>query len=155
MQLIKNTAGDTIVEVLVVLAVVGMALGISYATANRSLAGARQAQEHSEALEYIQSQIEDLRVLAPNATADPNKNIFGQTEPFCISDPSVATPIVPLTDIVLTDYTNYPASCVLGSFYHLAITYNSSDDSFTVSAIWDDVRGTGQDQVSLVYRLHP
>ena len=46
-RLDKNQRGDTIIEVLIVLAVLGLAIGITYATANRSILNARQAQESS------------------------------------------------------------------------------------------------------------
>ncbi len=57
---IRGTSGDTIVEVLISLAVLSMAFVISYATANRALIDTQNAQEHSMALEYLDSQIEAL-----------------------------------------------------------------------------------------------
>src|SRR5437868_4001892 len=73
--------GDTIVEVLVVLAVLGLAIGISFATANRSLLATRAAQENSQATSYLQSQVEELRYLAP---ASSGQNIFQNGKFFCV-----------------------------------------------------------------------
>jgi len=156
MQLIrklrKAESGDTIVEILIVLAILGLALSIAYATANKSLQGARQAQEHSEALELVQGQIELLRTAPDNYPDifDTTKHANG----FCMS----GTSLVDLTGD-LHSYTSYPTtpadkSCV-NSLYHLSIK-NTADgnDTFTIMALWDDLDGT-QDNVSMNYRLHP
>ncbi len=68
--------GDTIVEVMVVLAVLGLAMGISYATANRSLKNTRQAQENSEATALVKAQIEQLRSLASTEQPGTDNYIF-------------------------------------------------------------------------------
>jgi len=133
-------SGDTIVEVLVVLAVLGLALSISFATAQRSLLGARQAQEHTEALEIAQAQLEDLQSLADNDI------IYGQPSDFCVTDPTGPT-------VATADPTSGTDPCLQGSFYHIAISPPDSD-TFTVSVTWDAVTGHGTDNVSLVYRLH-
>lgn len=77
--------GDTIVEVLIVLAVLGLAMSISYATATRSLLQAREAQENGVATVLLQSQIERLRTLKVSDTT-----IFTASQPsFCINDSNV------------------------------------------------------------------
>lgn len=133
-----NIRGDTIVEVMIVLAVLGLAIGISYATANRSLLNARQAQENSEATQLVQSQIEGLRTM----TQDPANNIF-QGGPYCLSQ---AAPYVILTG----------NGCNFGSIgYHIDITYTDSPtDTFTVKTTWPNVLGEGNDTVTMTYRLH-
>jgi prepilin-type N-terminal cleavage/methylation domain-containing protein len=55
-----SQAGDTIVEVLVAMAVLGVVLTGAFVTANSSLNGEHTAQEHAQALTIAQSQIEDL-----------------------------------------------------------------------------------------------
>src|ERR1700683_2675070 len=89
--------GDTIVEVMVVLAVLGLAIGISYSTANRSLLDTDQAEENSQATEYAQGEVEDIRYLAPNSASNPSNpnfanatNIFKPTTAFCITTPTAA-----------------------------------------------------------------
>jgi prepilin-type N-terminal cleavage/methylation domain-containing protein len=145
--------GDTIVEVLVVLAVLGLAIGISFATANRSLLATRAAQENSQATSYLQSQVEELRYLAP---ASSGQNIFQNGKFFCID---IATNTVitgftgAFTQASLTNYANYPANCVQ-SFYHYSIAYSPTDDTFTLRAYWDDVQGQGQDTATINYRVH-
>jgi type II secretory pathway pseudopilin PulG len=55
--------GDTIIEVLLALTVVGLSLGIAYGITNRSLAIGRNAQERTEAVKLAESQIETLKDL--------------------------------------------------------------------------------------------
>jgi type II secretory pathway pseudopilin PulG len=139
-------AGDTIVEVMVVLAILGLAISISYATANRSLLNARQAQENSEATELIQSQIEALRTLTQ---AGDTPDIFNPIlQHYCLI-PTGSPPTV--------TYTNAAGStCSMTSVgYQIDITYSSAPtDTFTVTATWPDVLGEGNDTVTTIYRLH-
>lgn len=139
----KNQRGDTIVEVLIVLAVLGLAIGISYATANRSLLNARQAQESAKATELLRSQLESVRVLAKNGPSAPaDQNVFGST-PFCISAAS-ATVVSP---------TAGPSNpCRFDGLYEVSIT--QVDNKFTLTAAWDDVAGQGTDRATLVYRWY-
>jgi type II secretory pathway pseudopilin PulG len=156
--------GDTIVEVIIVLAVLGLAISISYATANRSLQATRQAEENSQATELLQGQIEALRSYAANLSTDPNY-IYQASNAFCISSTGtvVTTPLISNTDVAAGNtktYGNYPNyattnDCYQGKLYHIIIGYDSAQtDTFTARATWDDVTGQGQDTVTLVYRLH-
>src|SRR5579884_4195391 len=114
-----SSSGDTIVEVLIVLTVLGLALGISFATANTSLLNTRQAQENSEATEIAQSQIESLRELVSNGNIVPAT--WSPSTIFCAytdnSNPS--NPIVKI-DTGFTQnepsssdpsYSGYPSNC--------------------------------------------
>ncbi len=59
-----ENGGDTIIEVLIALAVLSLAFAISYATASRALQVSQNSQEHSLALEYLDAQVEALRYVA-------------------------------------------------------------------------------------------
>jgi type II secretory pathway pseudopilin PulG len=65
-----NKKGDTIVEVMIVLAVLGFAIGIAYATANRSSTAILAANQSAAASGLLQSQIEKLR--SNTTTTSPN-----------------------------------------------------------------------------------
>ncbi len=148
-----NSAGDTIVEVLIVLAVLGLAISVSYATANKSLLNGRQAQENSEATALVQSQIEILRTIAGNANIFTNHLFCVNTDGSVVTDFSGPTATT-LSGLINPSYSEYPDNCTRG-LYHIAIEYTSSpEDTFTVQAKWDDARGDGQDSVRLSYRLH-
>jgi prepilin-type N-terminal cleavage/methylation domain-containing protein len=150
LKLRMSERGDTIVEVLIVLAILGLALGMSYVTANRSLLGARQAHEHTEALELIQSQIEQLRTL-PDTQTDIYYPDYTTSHPngFCLANSTT----VNLNGSYLNiSGSNYPNQCQNG-FYHASIRNINSDNTFQVTVIWEDVRGHGIDTVSLRYKL--
>ena len=55
--------GDTIVEVLIALAVTSSLIIAGYNTANRSLKGGQQSQERGEALKLVESQAEALHIM--------------------------------------------------------------------------------------------
>lgn len=142
-----TSRGDTIVEVMVVLAVLGLALSIAYATANRSLMGARQAQENSEATALAQSQIEQLRANVKITDTSAPTYIFRSGD-FCMKDGAV----VPYSG------PSVPPSCVFKGRYNFRVVYAPRADAqggkFTVTATWDNVAGEGQDSVTLAYRLY-
>ena len=155
-----HSRGDTIVEVMVVLAVLGLAISISYATANRSLLDTRQAQENSQATELVQDQVEALRVLAPTPTTDPNyatKDIFQPSDashqPYCIEVNTGNYQVIPPTSAI------YAADCQnqLG-LYNLTDTYTpdvaNDGGTFTVIATWPDIEGQGNDTVTIFYNLY-
>lgn len=135
--------GDTIVEVLIVLAVLGLAIGISYATANRSLQNARQAQESSKATELLRSQLESVRVLAAAGSTDPLKNVF-IAGPFCIDSLNEVKPsrVGP----------NPNPACIFNELYNIEITQDHN--TFTLVTRWDDVAGQGKDKAQLIYRWY-
>jgi hypothetical protein len=60
-KLHRNSAGDTIVEVLIAVAVVSLVLGAAFAVVNRTLHNAQQAREHTEALNLLQGQLERVK----------------------------------------------------------------------------------------------
>lgn len=142
--------GDTIIEVLIVLAVLGMAISISYATANRSLLNARQAQESSTASELARRQIERIRTLSGiTDSTDPNY-IYVTNRSFCINDANNVVPIIG---------SPFPPACqfsVGGSYsYDIQSDYlGSANDNFRVTVTWDDVMGQGRDRATLEYRVH-
>lgn len=137
----RYQSGDTIVEVMLVLAVLGLAISLSYATANKSLKATRAAQENAQATALLQSQVELLRYLAPNGTANAATNIF-QAGPYCI-------------DTTAYTIVTVPASCLFDNLYQVDITYSgAATDTFTLHAGWPDVSGQGTDAVTLSYRTH-
>lgn len=170
--------GDTIVEVMIVLAILGSAIGISYATANRSLLNARQAQENAEAARIAQTQVEALYTPSHiTNTADPNYLYKNHT--FCMNSSGDVVDTFPASVNGVTQRNiayngtapgDFPAACTNG-LYHYSIRYNLKDDginyypqtttdqhandNFTVVVVWDDALGQGKDTVTLNYRIHP
>jgi type II secretory pathway pseudopilin PulG len=157
--------GDTIVEVMVVLAVLGLAVGISFATANRGLLDTSQSEQNSQATNYAQAEVEDLRYLAPTSNStdtsqNPTSNIFNPAGTFCITDPTSSVPIT----------TSSELNCTFGPTPFHILIYNcdsytgtspnpcngtaTASDTFAVVATWSNIQGDGQDSATLYYRAH-
>ncbi len=142
---LRDARGDTIVEVLIVLAVLGLAIGVSYATANSSLQTTRAAQEDSQATELLQSQLEAMRSLASTDAA----NIFQSGSAFCINSA--------FTTVVDTSLVSPAPACVQDNLYTVNINYVNNavtPDTFTLVATWPDIHGSVQDSETMVYRMH-
>lgn len=155
----RKERGDTIVEVLIVLTIVSLALSISYAIANRSLLGVRRSQEHSEALQLAQTQIERLRQVistAPPSVVQPTSGYFCMYDNAGVSTPKtenlVATPF---------DLSTYASECQSDSnssgtkLYGVAISYDPVNFKYTVRVQWDDISANHVDSVSLIYKVYP
>jgi type II secretory pathway pseudopilin PulG len=148
--------GDTIVEVLVAIAVASAVLGSAYLIVNRTLANSQQAQEHSEALGIAQGQVEQLQARSSAGNTDiynPGNN------QHCFDGSGTLQDITPklkaLPSDVDSDSSKYPSGCSgLGSqgFYRTAFEYDSKANSFTVYVDWPSATGHGDDHVSLSYR---
>ena len=146
-----NTRGDTIVEVLIALAVCSLLLGGAFATTTRSLAGARQSQERGEALKIAESQAEALRSMPSPGTA---------TAPFCFDPATFATILIPATPGIASTaagdqtakYAGYPAGCVSG-FFHISIVrpIPATLNKFDIRVRWDRAGGGGAEELIITY----
>jgi Tfp pilus assembly protein PilV len=144
-------AGDTIVEVLLALAIISVTLGSSYTLAHKSQQGGRYAQERTEAQKIAESQFEKLKSLAPDNT----NNIFDATHAFCIDSTLKRKDFsaVPPDDAVNDDFSTYPAECRSGIYNTFIKNTSTANDQFRVTVRWDRIGG-GKDEVSIQYRTH-
>jgi type II secretory pathway pseudopilin PulG len=143
-------AGDTIVEVLIAIAVMSLVLGGAFVSTHRSLQTTRDTQERGEALKVAQTQLEELKSLvATNAPA-----VFGSSfaSNFCV----VTTPSLSIVD------STSPGNCAFDSagnaatvepIYHMSIKLDAPTNTFTLQAKWAKV-GIGTDELQLIYRLY-
>lgn len=138
--------GDTLVEVLIAIAVVSLILGGAYVTTNRSLQATRSAQERGVALKLAESQIERLKGLMSTSSAAA---VMATSGDFCIS----YTTNLPVTS------TN--AECALNTqgtqtsqepIFHIAI--NRTNNDFVLTETWSDVSGRNTDSLQLRYRVY-
>lgn len=167
-RLFSNSRGDTIMEVLISIAVLSLILAVSFALANRSSLANVQARERGEGLKFSETQLERLKTYlsSPGLPALPSSG-----QQFCMKQKSV-DPAVPndigvgpelFTSAVSTNPTtittaSYPAACkdTQNSRYHTVITRDSTDtNKFTVTSLWDSVNGNGIERNDLVYRIYP
>lgn len=167
-----NRAGDTIVEVLIVCAVLGMVLASGYAIAVASLQVVQLSQERSYALKQAEGQLEMLKASYGTIPAGKLNN---QLQGFCLYESTIA-PASPAAPVITPkslggfsptlvqsndNYANYPAECMhdpsaSGSCtlycYHYGIK-SQGNNSYLVSVRWDGPAGRPQ-QVQLTYRLY-
>ncbi len=68
MILVSKQRGDTIIEVLLAMSIIGLVLGSAFGIANRGVASGRSAQERTEALKIAESQLELLKA---NVATEP------------------------------------------------------------------------------------
>lgn len=152
----RREAGDTIVEVLIAMAVASAVIGSSYVVVNRTMANSQQAQEHSAALELANEQLERIVRLA---ASDPTGGVFNSSPTYqCVSkvDASLVGQHL-LSTTTLDDESKYNPSCIRTESparYRTAFTYNSGTDIFTVSVRWSSATANGNDQLSLMYKAH-
>lgn len=132
---IGSSDGDTIVEVLLSIAIVSSVLGGAFISANRSLRGAQVSQERGEALKLVEGQLE--RVKAASKDDSKASAVFGATGDFCLDDALVPQP---------------PCSQGPEGRYTLAI--RRTGDAFTASARWDKIGGGPQEEVVIMYRAY-
>jgi Tfp pilus assembly protein PilV len=78
----SRQAGDTIVEVIIAVLVVSTLLTGAFVVTNRSTQSVRDSQEHAEALQALQGQLELLRGAAD---ATPSALLASLTTPFCFN----------------------------------------------------------------------
>lgn len=127
MKLFRNTRGDTIVEVLISISVLSLILTASYALANRSSQGVRQAQERSEALKITEGLLEKLKSELSDGKTPDIASCFGS----CSSGPD--------------------------GRYTSVISKDASGATYTVYTSWDTLKGTKDSfsMVYRVYPANP
>lgn len=139
--------GDTLVEVLIAIAVVSSVLGIAYSVMNRNIATIRDNQERSEASKLASNQLELLKTGWQN-----DQNFLpGATGNFCISST--------INIVTNPDPSNiaggYHADCRLSvggnDIYRANIVPNGSN-GYTVTISWDKIGG-GLSQVVMAYKF--
>ena len=149
--------GDTIVEVVMAIAVVAVILTGAYASASRSLNNTRAAQERGEALKILEGQLENLNTLSKTDSPPAATNIYdASNRVFCLNDVPARIDFGPYdpsaVSLSATDFSKYPAGCTIG-LYNISITYGPANDDFTIIARWERING-GLDEIQALYRVH-
>lgn len=134
--------GDTIIEVLISIAIVSLVLAGSYAITNRNVTTSQDTQEHGQALLIVQQQIEGLRYLSASGTD------LTTTFPasHCVSLAGVPTPSSSCS------MNSSGAACGVGACYTVSITQPPIANTYNVAVTWSDVRGNTA-KVSMDYGI--
>lgn len=128
-----NQRGDTIVEVIISIAIVGLVLTTAYAITNRNNRSLQDAQERGQALKLVETQIEMIR----------NNNGFDTGAYKCFSD-GVPTNIQ--TDCNQNSVGSTAQNGETG--FRLSI---SGGDPYVIQAEWDSLLN-GVANVTAYYR---
>ncbi len=169
-----NIRGDTIVEVLIAMAIVGAGLSASYRISSQSLARIREAQERVEGLKLAEEQVERLKVLVKNPTyvdtSSPGRYEFPGMDlvgpdiyTFCINSNLT---LIPIDSADIGDEAGGVCWIDANGLYQVGIWYDSRQPSnpdnefyifagrFSASSS-TSVNTNKFDIVNLMYRLHP
>jgi len=90
MILNNKQLGDTIIEVLLAMSVIGLVLGMAFGIANRSVQIGQDAQERTEALKIVESQLE---IFKSEYAGSADLQARTEDNPFCL-DTSTAIPVI-------------------------------------------------------------
>jgi len=148
--------GDTIVEVLLAMSVVGLVIGSSFGIANRSLRIGQSAKERTAALRIAESQIELLK------TFQGTRPLTSQRADFCISTtPSIQ--IKPFNefspDPACFDTDGYGNDGLYTVRVEPPLTVPGSTRAYTIHVSWlrvgaaTDVNDANLDTLKLYYKL--
>lgn len=139
-----TTKGDTIVEVMVSITVLGLALGAAYGLSNRSFNTAVHTHDRIEALSLAQGQVEFLKDRGLKGTINSLITQYGSAG-FCFNDTNNST------------MNASACRAYRGSIYDLAISYCSGGacgqpNVFTVKASWIATGRGQQNQLTIFYK---
>lgn len=160
-RIFKNQLGDTIVEVMIALAILTLTLGGAYYSASLSLRNDSSSQEHSEATELAQSQIEALWARAqtesPFLSSDSTgtcldtSSLQPQAANYCNFDnsgsPNCAASNGGFCYTITDQLTNPSDSTCLGD------TSNITCYNYAITVSWPALGGGTNNQIVLDYRL--
>lgn len=165
MRLYRNQKGDTIMEVLICVAVLSFIMSASFALANRTTATNRQSAERGEAFKTTESQMERLKQYLSTITTVDQLPPSGSK--FCMKADNTPTSVIAGTVATPADFqaaiTVNPeySVCKTGEFYYTYlqrgpdVSLGIGDNTFVSYTRWENAAGKGIDQATMVHRLYP
>ncbi len=159
-----NNRGDTIIEVLICLAILGFIMSITYSIVSRAQKTIRSSQERVEALKLAEGQLERLKGSQRDSTLGSLAS-KPSSSPFCYgTDGSVTGFSVPnpnnwSADINSDQLSTYPPGCKgqgSGNLYNVSIVApnNAQGGLFTVRVRWERLGGGQLEEVKLEYKIY-
>jgi prepilin-type N-terminal cleavage/methylation domain-containing protein len=138
LRLRKNQQGDTIVEVLIAIAVVSMVLVAAYVTTVHSVNTMEDTQEHSEALQLAQTQLEFLH--------NYNSSVTPVADGDCFKADGT------LTATASNCVVNASGTTTAPTLFTIKIT-NDSPPTYAVAVTWASLsQGGTTNDVTLYYQ---
>lgn len=155
--------GDTIVEVLIAIAVVASVLAITYSIMNRNLQVMRDNQERTEAVKLAQGQIESLKALWADTSTDGGRADVSAVNAngFCVdlsTDPASVFSLgagAPHADLGSDNFADYTGPCHVNNIYNIGVRrFGPADNySYRITVRWNSIVGGDLREASAVYRL--
>lgn len=151
---VRHEQGDTIVEVLIAIAILGVVLAIAFSTMNRNIAVMRTNQERTEAAKIAQGQLESLKILSG---ANPTALGSQAGNPFCLVGTTIQPQSsgVPAADAESDDFSLYNASC-RNNFYNFVVRRDAADATnrtYEVMVRWDAISTETRQEVRMYYKV--
>jgi hypothetical protein len=125
--------GETIVEVLIAGAVISFGLLNAYGFSRHNTAAITDAQEHSQAEKYVETQLEYVRI---------NQGIHNPN--VCYDSNGLETSSSSGCNIAMNGPGTYPV-------FNMKIT-QLGQGAYSIAATWDNIYGTGKANVTMLYR---
>ena len=124
----KNQRGDTIVEVLIAVAIVSSVLTSAFMLSNRSSQIMQNASEQSQALKIAERQVELLR----SRDIQPSDKCFNPSGQPTATD----------TDCEFDGSGQAAPAAYTGAIYKTAVTKIVATDTYKVTVTWDRLGGS-------------
>lgn len=161
MHITKNQMGDTIVEVMIAMAIISGVLGATFAVANRSQRATQANHERYQAQLYANEQAEWIKAMSSTdilARQTFITTVSAATHTnFCMVNSS--------TIKAIADITAIPAECQKEGLYDIVITRATmtknidgtgaaENNTYYIKVQWDSlVKTDGKDKVEIVYGI--
>lgn len=153
MRIINRQNGETIIEVLLSVAVLGLVLAASYTLANKSTQANRRSQERTEALNQTSARIEQFKTYLENGGNIPSgtfcvyENNSGQLRTAIFSS---SVPPNAQNDTLSV----YPARCKSGTDNRYNTSIHKTSGTYVITTRWFRAAGGGVDEMALAYRIY-
>lgn len=145
----NSQRGDTIVEVLISIAIIAVMLTSAYVLANRSLRTSIGANERAEAIALSQGQVELLKYEARTQNTTNFASLYKNLVGFCLNENSG---VVTKTSLSSGAYCeNYLGP---NTQYAVRVEYLSATlDVFKISVQWDALNSGSRNSMEMFYRV--
>lgn len=140
MILQRRQAGDTIIEVLLAMSVIGLVLGMAFGIANRSVQIGQDAQERTEALKIAESQLEIFKSEFAGSSA-----LQARTEdaPFCLDTSTAVLTIIDSTEPGCSGINGNGQSGLYSVSIIPPATLNDPTGAYEIRVIWNRLGASG------------
>jgi type II secretory pathway pseudopilin PulG len=145
--------GDTIVEVLIAIAILGFAIGSAFAIANKSKLTLQANQERYQAQLLANAQADEIKQFTSDPSSLRGINSMAIGNVFCMY--YVSTPPSPGVYLQTIGAGPIPSVCKDG-MYSIRVTKEATgigQNSFYIEVTWDSLVNSNGNRVSLLYGI--